>query len=76
MDQVGLAQSTTSEHLRLLKEAGVIVGEIERPRVCYSLNPEVLEPLHAFLGEVLRPREQTAPVAVTKGRPATPSKVG
>jgi ArsR family transcriptional regulator len=53
VDEVGLAQSTTSEHLRVLKAADVIVGEIERPRVCYSLNPEALEPLHAFLGELL-----------------------
>jgi ArsR family transcriptional regulator len=52
VDEVGLAQSTTSEHLRLLKAAEVIVGEIERPRVCYSLNPEALEPLHALLGEL------------------------
>jgi ArsR family transcriptional regulator len=52
VDEVGLAQSTTSEHLRLLKEAEVIVGEIERPRVCYSLNTEALEPLHALLGEL------------------------
>jgi ArsR family transcriptional regulator len=52
VDEVGLAQSTTSEHLRVLKAAEVIVGEIERPRVCYSLNPEALEPLHALLGEL------------------------
>lgn len=52
VDEVGLAQSTTSEHLRVLKAAGIIVGEIERPRVCYSLNPEALEPLQAFLGDL------------------------
>src|SRR3546814_8853849 len=39
VEEIGLAASTTSEHLRILKEAGVIVGEIARPRVCYSLNP-------------------------------------
>ena len=31
--EIGLAQSTTSEHLRILKAAGIITGEIERPRV-------------------------------------------
>ncbi len=45
VDEIGLAQSTTSEHLRILKAAGIITGEIERPRVCYSLNPAALEPL-------------------------------
>jgi ArsR family transcriptional regulator len=52
VDEIGLAQSTTSEHLRILKSAGVITGEIERPRVCYSLNPAALEPLSHFLEEV------------------------
>ena len=47
--EIGLAASTTSEHLRILKETGLIVGEIERPRVCYSLNPAALKPLAAFL---------------------------
>ncbi len=49
VDKIGLAQSTTSEHLRILKSAGIITGEIERPRVCYSLNPVALEPLRHFL---------------------------
>lgn len=49
MEEIGLAASTTSEHLRILKETGLIVGEIDRPRVCYSLNPAALKPLAAFL---------------------------
>jgi DNA-binding transcriptional ArsR family regulator len=52
VDEVGLAQSTVSEHLRILKAAGVISGEIERPRVCYSLRPEGLAVLARFLGAV------------------------
>ena len=42
---VGLAQSTVSEHLRILKSVGVITGEIDGPRVCYALNPASLAPL-------------------------------
>lgn len=53
VEEVGLAASTTSEHLRILKEAGVIVGEIARPRVCYSLNPESLAPLASLLNALL-----------------------
>ena len=49
VDETGLAQSTVSEHLRILKAAGIITGEIERPRVCYSLNPVALQPLREFL---------------------------
>jgi ArsR family transcriptional regulator len=52
VDAIGLAQSTVSEHLRILKSAGIITGEIERPRVCYSLNPESLMPLAILLNTV------------------------
>ena len=55
VEEIGLAASTTSEHLRILKEAGLIVGEIERPRVCYSLNPAGLKPLAVFLDRAVLP---------------------
>ncbi len=45
VDQPPLAQSTVSQHLRVLKEAGLIVGEIEPPRVCYCINERGLEEL-------------------------------
>jgi hypothetical protein len=45
-------QSTISEHLRILKAAGIITGEIEGPRVCYALDPSALEPLRRFLDEI------------------------
>lgn len=35
-----LAQSTVSQHLKVLKEAGLILGEIEGPATCYCLNPD------------------------------------
>lgn len=52
VDDVGLAQSTVSEHLRILKATGIITGEIDRPRVCYSLNPQNLLPLAGLLNAV------------------------
>lgn len=52
---VGLAQSTVSEHLRILKAAGVITGEISGPRICYALNPAALEPLADFIGALTSP---------------------
>jgi ArsR family transcriptional regulator len=55
VDEIGLAQSTISEHLRILKAAGIITGEIERPRVCYSLNAMALEPLRQFLAAAEAP---------------------
>jgi ArsR family transcriptional regulator len=55
VDESGLAQSTVSEHLRVLKAAGIISGEIEGPRICYSLNPAALRPLREFLGTAESP---------------------
>ena len=37
-----LSQSTVSQHLKALKNAGLIKGEIEGPKVCYCLNNDVL----------------------------------
>lgn len=45
VEAIGLAQSTVSEHLRILKAAGVISGEIDGPRICYALTPAALAPL-------------------------------
>lgn len=54
---VGLAQSTVSEHLRILKAAGVIRGEIAGPRVCYAINPAAAGPLAGFLATLAAPRD-------------------
>ena len=34
-----LAQSTVSQHLKVLKDAGLVQGEIDGPKVCYCVNP-------------------------------------
>lgn len=55
VDAVGLAQSTVSEHLRILKAAGIISGEIDGQRICYALNPAVLAPLADFITSLTPP---------------------
>jgi ArsR family transcriptional regulator len=37
-----LAQSTVSQHLKSLKEAGLIKGEVEGPKTCYCLDQKTL----------------------------------
>ena len=37
-----LAQSTVSQHLKILKEAGLLVGMIDGPRSCYCLDGQAL----------------------------------
>jgi len=39
VDELPLAQSTVSQHLKLLKEAGLVRGEVDGPRVCYCVEP-------------------------------------
>lgn len=38
-----LAQSTVSQHLKILKEAGLVKGEVEGPSTCYCLNMEIID---------------------------------
>ncbi|MCA9535660.1 MAG: winged helix-turn-helix transcriptional regulator [Myxococcales bacterium] len=38
-DALPLAQSTVSQHLKQLKEAGLIRGEVAGPRICYCVEP-------------------------------------
>lgn len=49
VDELPLAQSTVSQHLKVLKEAGLVRGEIDGPRVCYCLEPGVLRRLKALV---------------------------
>lgn len=66
---VGLAQSTVSEHLRILKAAGVITGEISGPRTCYALNPAALAPLGAFIASLAPPPGDTCCLPDAKDLP-------
>ncbi|MAY82787.1 MAG: transcriptional regulator [Flavobacteriales bacterium] len=40
VEELGLAQATISQHLRELKEAGIIQGTIEGVRMSYCINPQ------------------------------------
>jgi len=48
--ELGLAQSTVSQHLKVLKAAGLIRGEVDGPRVCYCIEPRTLRRLRALVG--------------------------
>lgn len=41
VDQLPIAQSTVSQHLKILKDTGWIEGRIDGPRVCYCIKEEV-----------------------------------
>lgn len=64
--RVGLAQSTVSEHLRILKDSGLVKGTTEHPRICYSLDPSVLGPIRALIEAIAaRPPEGDAACCYT-----------
>lgn len=42
VDELPLAQSTVSQHLKVLKEAGLVRGRVDPPRVCYCIDPRTL----------------------------------
>lgn len=50
VDELPLAQATVSQHLKVLKEAGLVQGEIDGPRVCYCVNPAAVRRLKELVG--------------------------
>jgi ArsR family transcriptional regulator len=50
--ELPLAQSTVSQHLKVLKDAGLVRGDIDGPRVCYCLEPRGLRRLKALVGSL------------------------
>ncbi len=52
VEEISLAQSTVSQHLKVLKEAGLIRGEINGPRSCYCLEPAALRRLRVLVAEL------------------------
>lgn len=52
VDELPLAQSTVSQHLKVLKEAGLIRGEIDGPRIGYCIEPRTLRRLKALVGSL------------------------
>ncbi len=52
VEELHLAQSTVSQHLKVLKDAGLIRGSVDGPRVCYCIEPHTLRRLRALIGGV------------------------
>jgi predicted transcriptional regulator len=50
VNELGLAQATISQHLKELKNAGLIQGTIEGVSVCYCINPENWRELEKAIG--------------------------
>ncbi len=52
VDILPLSQSTVSQHLKILKEANLIWGEVDGPRTCYCLNIEMFDKFKKMAAEL------------------------
>ncbi len=50
VDELPLAQATVSQHLKVLKAAGLVRGEVDGPRTRYCADREAIARLHGLLG--------------------------
>jgi DNA-binding transcriptional ArsR family regulator len=53
VSELPLSQSTVSQHLKELKSAGLIDGEIEGVRICYCINKDAWVMARRYLSEFL-----------------------
>lgn len=47
-----LAQATVSQHLKTLKEAGLVQGEVDGPRTCYCVNPDTVKRFQSLVASL------------------------
>ena len=52
-EELPIAKATVSQHLKELKEAGLIQGEVETPKVKYCINPENWESAKDLLNTLM-----------------------
>ncbi len=54
VDELPLSQSTVSQHLKELKQAGLIKGNIEGPSVCYCIDEKAWAKAQKNLGDLFK----------------------
>jgi len=52
VDLMPLSQATVSQHLKILKNAGLISGEIAGQRYCYCINTDNIKVLREKIGQL------------------------
>ena len=59
-DVFGVSQPTVSEHLRVLREAGLVTTKRRGTQICYSLDPVAVREIEGILAELARARRRRA----------------
>ncbi|MGG7034719.1 MAG: ArsR/SmtB family transcription factor [Flavobacterium sp.] len=52
VNELPLAQPTVSQHLKELKNAGIIKGNVEGTAICYCLNPETMTKMESYFSGI------------------------
>jgi len=60
VNELPLSQSTVSQHLKELKNAGLIVGDIDGPRVCYCIDQQMWNEAGAIINLFLSQKSKQA----------------
>ena len=58
VDEIKLAQPTVSQHLKELKNAGIIQGENDGKAICYCINPDTLKKMEHFISQIIHKANQ------------------
>jgi DNA-binding transcriptional ArsR family regulator len=53
VNELPLAQPTVSQHLKELKNVGLIKGEIEGNSICYCIDPRAIRKIANYLSQAL-----------------------
>jgi len=72
VSELPLAQSTVSEHLRILKTAGLILGEVAGPRVCYCIDTAAFAHFKSLIDGLPSPRQALVQADCESGGPPCP----
>ena len=52
VNELPLAQPTISQHLKELKNANIIKGNIEGTAICYCINPEIIQKIESHFSSI------------------------
>lgn len=68
VNELPLSQSTVSQHLKELKEAGLIQGDIDGTKVCYCIDPKEWEIAKRHLGTFMESFQPAEGICCPAGR--------
>src|SRR5262245_33225471 len=52
VDLLPLAQATVSQHLKVLKESGLVRGDVDGPRTCYCVDPVAVKRFQSLAADL------------------------